>query len=204
MRILLCSAFLLTSFLISAQDFTTFLGLFEKTELPYTVPNGAFVNAGGEEFEPDFSGKKIDEANAVKFLGASEGTYTNYEAVVTMDQSKYVAVVVFQTSVNMNNGYMHGRFVLYTLSKTGDYIDSRIIGEEDMANEMEYYQSSKVSATIEPSYMSGDENKLMITYTTTEKKTKVDGGYGMAKEEIITSYDLIQEDGSIKDVTEGF
>jgi len=192
---------LLSASISQAADFNAFLMLFEKAEIPYTVPEGAYMDYGNEEFEPPFSGKSIDGEMSVAFLGAYEDGYTQYEAVTKFEMDNYVAVLIFETDVNMNSGAVSGSFVLYSLSKTGEFISSVTVSTESYGNNDNYYKTYELNAVISKSEWPGDEGKLLITYQETQKKNVMDGKYGMIQETKTTLFDLIEADGKIKGVT---
>lgn len=194
----------LVSLSSSAADFEAFTKLFEKVALPYTVPEGAFMDYGNEEFEPPFSGTDIPGELSVAFLEAQENGYTQYEAVARIEQPNYIGFVVFETSVNMNSGAVSGMFVLYNLSKTGEYISSTVIAQNTFGNEENFYETYRIGSVISNSEWTGDEKKLQIAYSENIKKAVMDGKYGMEQEMTTVFYDLIEEDGKINSVTSKF
>ena len=202
--LLFATTLLFASSTIVAQDFKDFLKLFEKAELPYTTPDACYSGFPNEEQEFASQGKTIETSFASAFLEAPEDGYDQFEAVAKIEKEKYVLLITYETQISMNDGSMRMIFKMYSFSKSGEYIDSRILAETDNWYGDDYWETNDLIATIGNGTANGDEKKILITYRVVSTKKKSDADYPMKTVSTTTFYHLTDEAGNIKEATQNW
>ncbi len=200
--ILVTTIFLTT---LNAQDFKAFNALFSNVKMPFeTNSNNLFNGFQNEEQVFNAVGKSIDVSLAAKYLGASEDTYDQFEAVGKIEKADFNFYITFETQININNGKTRMVYMAYSLSKTGEFISSQILAETDSWDGSDYWETNELNARIAHSDMSGDEDKILITFHVSTSKKKMGGKYPMQTVSTTTLYNLVNEKGEIKEVTENW
>lgn len=203
-KILFVTALLIVQTTLFAQDFKSFLELFDKAELPFVTADALYSGFPNEEEVFASQGKTIESSYAAAFLEAAEDGYDQFEAVAKIEKPNYVLLITYETQISMNDGSMRMFFMMYTLSKTGSYIDSKILAEVDNWYGDDYWESNELTATLGKSDIAEDEKKILVTYSITSTKEKSGANYPMKTQSVTTFYHLVQEDGVIKEATENW
>lgn len=182
-----------------SQDLTNVLSAFEKTTLPYEFPEGATSTFGDEELDISYPAVDIDVFN--RATGAHLPDDTRLYGVHKMKFKNFYLLVLLEIAIDMNDGMENHSFVYYTLDNDGNMIDSRYACTYSVYDNFESFVTTETSASIMQGEYQGEEGLLIVEMIEDEEVVNTTGNHGMRKRTITTTYDAIDNNGKISDIT---
>lgn len=182
-----------------AQDPANVLGAFKTAELPYEFPEGATSTFGDEEFESPYPVVDIDVFN--RATGAELPLETQLFGVHKMKFDNFYLLVLLEISININNGMENHSFVYCTLNDDGEMIDSRYACTYSVYDNFQSFLVTETSVKIARGEYAGEEDLLIVEMTEEEDVLNTEGAHGMRRVTITTTYNAIDVNGKISNIT---
>jgi len=172
-------------------------------ELPYTVPEGAYYGypPAADEEQPPKMGKAINTALYKAIFGEEPLPNETYQAVAKLEHGNCILFIIYQRALGQNNGNEIRSYSLHTFSKTGKKITTRTGSAIYEYADFSIYGVTTIDGQL--TYGTEDWNKddlLYITTTEVDKRAQY-GDYNQVKVNTTTTFETIEQDGTIVDVT---